>query len=222
MYLYIFIFITFLNFSIAGQEIVTDSKKNKEKIKEKSLYILMGIYSVVVVIFIPLITKSFIDNNLGKISWFSFILPGLASILLIEIQKKKPFMFESFFMEIIYFPIFILFFILRIYGFYSIFQSIFFSVIVALSISISIKIRKRFFNVNLENDTKYLIQTLSFMSSIFTLIVSVFVGIKISCNGLFFLAMFANTYIIFKRRDFNVNTIDDILLDLDNLKKIWK
>ncbi|HEO8062836.1 TPA: hypothetical protein VBN90_000272 [Streptococcus agalactiae] len=203
LYLYIFIFITLVNVLIGGDDILSAPKSNKKVIREKWLYILMGIYSVVTVIFIPLVTKSFIDNNLDKISWLPFIFPGIASILLIEIQKKRATLFDSLFMEIIYFPMFIMFFLLRIYGLYPILQAVILSVIVALSISISIKIRKRFFKVNKETDAKYLIQTLTFIGSVFSLIISSFGVYKEKMEWfVFFMALTATAYVILKRRSF--------------------
>lgn len=205
LYLYVVTLVTAINLLVdkVPQYSLELSSYQRNKIKEKSLYLLMGTYSLVTVLFIPLVTKRFIDNGLDSISWLPFVLPGIFSILFIQMQKKYSQMFDSLLMEFLYFPLFIWFFIIRIYGNSPILEVLIFSFIVALSISLSIKIRKRFFKVNVENDTKYLFQSLSLTSSIFSLVFSLLGFYRARIEWfIFFIAMLTTTYLILKRRNF--------------------
>ncbi|TWS98229.1 hypothetical protein FRX57_04665 [Streptococcus cuniculipharyngis] len=205
LYLYVLTLVTVINLLVGKVPRYTAevSLHHRKKIKEKSLYLLMGTYSLVTVLFIPLMTKRFIDSGLDNISWFPFILPGIASIALIQFQKTYPQISNSLVMEWSYVPLLLGFFSLRMSGNSPIVEVLIFSLIVALSISLSIKIRKRFFKVNAKNDMKYLCQSLSLVSSLLSLLFSLlgFYGHRLEWL-MFFIALLTTTYLILNGRAF--------------------
>ena len=149
-----------------------NEKRLELSIEGKRLYIILGIFSTATVLWIPLLVNTFNLYGLRSLSWVPFVLPGVLSMGLIHLQKKYRYLIDSLFMEYLYIPLMLCFLGLRMSNTFIVLQSILFSIIIAFSLSLSIKLRKYFLMINNRHDKRYLLQTLSMSSSIFSLIFS--------------------------------------------------
>lgn len=174
-FLYLCLLFLLLNalFSLSlTDKLELESGEKQARIVGKESYLLLGITGTTMVIRIPLITQTFMVGNLQAISWLPFLLPGLASILLIQLQKKYLWLFTSTIIEYLSLLLFIIFFYLRSISQFPILQAIVFSILTACLISLGIKIRNYFLKKNQGNDMKYLLQTLSVNGSLFAILLS--------------------------------------------------
>lgn len=174
-FLYLCLLFLLLNafFSLSlTDKLELESSEKQASIAGKESYLLLGVTGTTMVIWIPLITKTFIEENLQAISWLPFLLPGVASILLIQLQKKYLWLFTSTIIEYLSLLLFVVFFYLRSVSLFPVLQAIVFSILTACLISLGIKIRKYFLNENQGNDMKYILQTLSVNGSLFAILLS--------------------------------------------------
>lgn len=164
---------TFFSQSLTEKTPLASTKK-QSKIVGRESYLLLGITGPTIVIWIPLITKTFIINGFDTISWLPFLLPGITSILLVQLQKKYLWLFISSVIEWVSLFLFLLFFCLRILSIFPILQAVIFGFLAACLISLGIKVRKYFLQINQENDMKYVLKTLSVNDSLFSIFLSLF------------------------------------------------
>ncbi|MBF8970236.1 hypothetical protein [Streptococcus sp. NLN76] len=199
----IFLFFNSLfSFSLT-EKVQLESVQRQVGILGKESYLLLGITGTTMVIWIPLITKTFIEGGLDTISWLPFLLPGITSILLIQLQKKHMWLFTSTVIEYIALLLFVLFFSLRILSIFPILQAIIFSFLTACLISLGIKVRKYFLQVNQENDMKYILQTLTVNGSFFSILLSLFGREATFLEiGLFVLNLLVIFYLLFRKEKY--------------------
>lgn len=193
----------FFSFSLTDK-LELESSEKQASIVGKESYLLLGVTGTTMVIWIPLITKTFIEENLHAISWLPFLLPGVASILLIQLQKKYLWLFTSTIIEYISLLLFVIFFYLRSVSLFPVLQAIIFSILTACLISLGIKIRNYFLNKNQENDMKYILQTLSVNGSLFSILLSL-LGQQVSLLelGLFLANISIIIYLVFQKERYS-------------------
>ncbi|MCI1072651.1 hypothetical protein EFL99_11435 [Lactococcus lactis] len=206
LFFYIFLVVIILNI-LATFNYSDKSKQIKEESTEKvkgiHFYFMIGFLSTSTVLWIPLLTKEFISEKMVTISWLPFVLPGVASMLFIILQKRRTWFFDSMFMELTFIPLFIIFIVSRFLGVFPIIQVVIFSIIVALSLSLGVRIRKTFLELNIKNNMKYILQSLTVSSAFISLFFSLLGTYERLVEvTLAILCMSCVCFMIIRRRDF--------------------
>jgi hypothetical protein len=177
--------------------------KPKVHVQRKYYYFIMGFFSTATILWIPLLTKSFIESNLVGLSWLPFVSPGIMSILFITLQKKKFWFYNSLFMETAYIVSFLCFSLVRGMNGNVFVQTILFSIITAIDLSLSIRIRKKLLEINQSSNMKYILQTISVSSSMIALAFSLFGSWDyIVENVLTALCVLSALYMIINKKEF--------------------
>lgn len=171
-----------------------------ERIRGWLAYPLSGIFGTAIVLWIPLLTKAFIADGFEMMSWLPFVLPGILSITVIQLQKRYRQLYQSLFPEYMVLVLFGFFFFLRYMQAWPLLQVGIFSLLTALLLSVGIKVRTYFLKQNSEIDVKYVLQTLTVNSSLFTIAFSLLGSEGLVVEGLLFLAcVLGLVFMIWKR-----------------------
>lgn len=177
--------------------------RSNKRIGGRIAYILSGILGTAIVVWIPLITKSFVENNLESVSWIPFLLPGLVSIALIQLQKRYMKLYQSIVPEVSAIVLFLIFFYLRFVDLWPMIQAVVFSLLTALLLSIGVKVRTYLLEKNPEIDIKYLLQTMTVNGSLFTFVFSMLGHMEFTMEaGLLLASILVLNYMLWKHELF--------------------
>ncbi|MCL2114153.1 MAG: hypothetical protein FWH31_09475 [Streptococcaceae bacterium] len=177
IFFYVFILITAYNLFATfnyEEKAQRDFEFQQEKVKGKQFYFIIGLLSTATTLWIPLIIQTFVQKGIGIFSWIPFILPGIFATIFMLLQKRYISLFRSHLMEFVYIPLFLGFYFLRFENIFPMIQAILFSMITALSLSLTVRNRKYFLQLNLENNMKYILQSLAISSGLISLFFSLF------------------------------------------------
>lgn len=181
LFIYLFILLNLYTF-FSSKNVVIDQRKIKKeinflslnKIRGKIYYLIIGVLSTAITLWIPLIIKTYNEIGMSKLSWLPFVLPGIVSWGFMTLQKKIEQLYYSNIIEYIYIPLLVIFFIIRQSNLFPIFQAVLFSLITAISLSLSVRNRKIFLEMNLGNNMKYILQSLAVSSNIISIFFALF------------------------------------------------
>lgn len=205
-FLYIFVLLIMINICITWKydtKIAQENEKRESKILEKHFYLILGILGTATVLWIPMLTKDFLQSQMASFSWIAFVLPGVAIMIFLSLQKRYPLLIKPLIIECGFIALFFVFSVLRLLNLSIVVQVVVFSLLSAFNLSLSIKINKRFLEVNSKKNMKYILKTIGFSSSVVTLSFSFFNNHSGIIQGVLVISCMASAfYMIIKRSEF--------------------
>lgn len=175
------------------------------EIKGKVYIFILSLLGTTAVFWIPLIVTELNEKNILKFSMIVFTLPGIVSVIYLNMIRNEKFDMSLSAKSKVYITIILLFGILSFVEGNLLLRILLFSFIVALGIAISVEIRSKFMSVNEHLDTKITLQTYNLINAL-SLLVFTLISIYFNEFPIFLLLLniVAAITILIQRQEFNI------------------
>ncbi|PWI26463.1 hypothetical protein [Kurthia sibirica] len=143
-----------------------------KNLNKKRYFVILGVLATTTTIWIPIFVNDFIQEDMQKLSFVPFVLPGIAIFIVLELVKRN--ILSTIFKKpiAVYLIVSLLFMLYLLYIPFVWVGVILFSLLTAIGILVSIDLRKTFLEANVAIDSKFVLQSLYLNGAIFLLIFS--------------------------------------------------